>query len=95
LTDFEPLSPEAMEPLTADPGPWLSCDDCFDQLDVVVEAAVASPASLSQQFRAHFLGCAACGEEARSLAEAVAGDHQFSPAQARARLEAAILGAGV
>ncbi|MGH9114555.1 MAG: hypothetical protein ACRDWW_01875, partial [Acidimicrobiales bacterium] len=57
-----------------------------------VETAVGSPASLPEELRVHFLRCPACGEEARSLAAIVAGEHELSSDQAVARLDAAILG---
>lgn len=90
MTGPESLNTETIDRLTADPGLWVSCEECFDELDVAVETAMTSPGSLSEQFRDHLTHCAACGEEARSLAEVVAGDLHLSPTQARARLEAAL-----
>lgn len=50
-------------------GPELSCDECFDLLDVFVEfeqgggdAGAAMPA-----MRAHLLGCSACRDDHDSL----------------------------
>ena len=43
-----PLPTDALQLLTTDPGPWLSCDDCFRLVDRYVEALLsggAEPAS--------------------------------------------------
>jgi len=56
------LTQAAVEALLLDTTPWLSCDDCFEQLDTYVEAWLRDPA-----MDRHLQGCAACDEEARSL----------------------------
>lgn len=94
MRNLGPLTPEAVDRLTADTEPWLSCDDCFDQVDVVIDALVVSSASLPEEFRVHLLRCPACHEEARSLAEIVAAEHGLSPAATVARLESAVEGLG-
>ena len=38
-----PLTSGALSLLTTDPGPWLSCDDCFRLLDRYVESLLAVP----------------------------------------------------
>jgi hypothetical protein len=90
MTNLGPLTPEAIDRLTADTEPWFSCEDCFEHVDVVIEAMVVSSASLSEKFRVHLLCCPACHEEARSLAAIVAAEHGLSPAEAVARLDSAI-----
>lgn len=94
MTNLEPLSPEAIDRLTANTEPWLSCDDCFDRVDVVIEAMVVSSTPLTEGFRVHLLRCPVCREEANSLAEIVAIDRGLSPADAVARIDAALVGAG-
>lgn len=79
--------------LTIDSDPWLSCDDCFEQVDSVVEGVVAENIPLSAPFRVHLAACPVCHEEAVSLAELIAEDFNLSPEQAVARLEAAVEGA--
>ena len=59
--------------LTLDTEPWLSCDDCFEQVDEVVEQVVAT-GSTSESFRVHLVACPACPEETFSLASLVGLD---------------------
>ncbi|MEO6944523.1 MAG: hypothetical protein ABI053_07415 [Lacisediminihabitans sp.] len=93
MTNSGSLSPEAIDRLTANTEPWLSCDDCFELVDVAIEAMVVSSTPFSEEFRVHLLRCPACHEEARSLAEIVAIDHGLSPAQTIGRIDSALLGA--
>lgn len=93
MTNLEPLTPDAVERLTANTEPWLSCDDCFEQVDVVIEAMVVSSTPFSEDFRVHLLRCPVCHEEACSLAEMVAVDNGLSPALAIARIDSALEGA--
>lgn len=72
MTDHAPLTPEAIERLTVETEPWLSCDDCFEHLDAVIDDLVRSGIPLPEPFRVHLTACAACDEEARSLAALVA-----------------------
>ncbi len=94
MTNLDPLSPEAIDRLTANTEPWLSCDDCFDVVDVAIDAMVVSSTPFSEEFRVHLLRCSVCHEEACSLAEIVAADHGLSPADAVGRIDTALLGAG-
>jgi len=87
-----PLSTDALSQLTTEPGPWLSCDDCFRLVDRYVEAlltggADASAADLAAM-PAHLSGCAACAEEATTLLLLAAGDEDVDPADALRRLTA-------
>jgi len=85
------VTPLAARRLMADPGPYLSCDECFEQVDARVEALVSGAAEpLSPQFRGHLLGCAACLDEAWSLAELAAQDSGLDRDVVRARLERAL-----
>lgn len=96
MTDHLPMDPGLVHALTADSDPYLSCDDCFEQTDVAVEAVLGShdgqhagkQDGFSEAFRVHVLRCPACHDEARSLAELIAADHGLTPAEAAARLDA-------
>ena len=61
-------------PLTADTvvllllgGPYLSCDDCFAQMDQYVERRALQPGYDDPGMRSHLEGCGACAEEAETL----------------------------
>jgi hypothetical protein len=86
---LSPLSEIAARRLTLDTEPYLSCDDCFDQVDGYVEALLSDPDHSSDQpaMRTHLAGCAACAEEARSLIGLVAEQDGLNPALALRRLE--------
>jgi len=51
------------------PGPELTCEQCFDELDryVELELAGADADQLVPGMRAHLEGCSACHEEHLSL----------------------------
>jgi hypothetical protein len=63
------LRAETIASLLADTSPYLSCDDCFAQVDVYVERRSADPAFDDPAMAAHLAGCGACAEEAAALAE--------------------------
>jgi len=81
-----PLPTDALRRLTTDPGPWLSCDDCFRLVDRYVEALLSDGAETSSAelaaMPAHLSGCAACAEEATTLLLLAASDEGVDPAQA-------------
>lgn len=68
-----PLPPEAVEALLLDTTPWLSCEECFDRMDTHVEALLRDDARDPAMDR-HLKGCAACDEEAASLAALLTED---------------------
>ena len=68
-----PLSPQAARRLTLDTEPYLSCDDCFEEMDIYVEAILSDPAHEDPAMAAHLRGCPACAEEAETLADLVEG----------------------
>lgn len=70
--------------------PWLSCDECFDRSDAIVEDLLDRNVPLPAEFRAHLAGCAACRDEMESLAELAATDRGIDPTEARDRLDAQI-----
>jgi hypothetical protein len=87
-----PLPTDALQLLTTDPGPWLSCDDCFRLADRYVEALLSGaaepiPAELSAM-PAHLAGCSACAEDAATLLVLAAADGGVDPAPALHRLTA-------
>ncbi|MCB1255797.1 MAG: hypothetical protein KDB26_01735 [Microthrixaceae bacterium] len=90
MADETQLTPEVIERLTTLSDPWLSCDECFEQLDVQVDEVVGEAGSLDEPFRVHLLSCGVCHDEARSLAELIASDYDLSEAQAIERLDHAI-----
>jgi hypothetical protein len=93
-----PLPPDALHLLTSDPGPWLSCDDCFRLVDRYVESVLSGggePAAVDLvAMPAHLSGCSACAEEATTLLLLAADDSGVDPAQALHRLTAPRPGSG-
>jgi hypothetical protein len=63
------LKPETISNLLADTSPYLSCDDCFAQIDEYVERTLADPRYEDPAMKAHLAGCGACAEEAETLRE--------------------------
>jgi hypothetical protein len=90
MTGQPPLSQQAIENMLTNTDPWLSCDECFDGLDTVVEGLLAADTPLDETFRVHLNACGACLEEARSLATLIAPDHGLSPDDALRRLDTAL-----
>lgn len=70
--------------------PWMSCDECFDRSDAVLEDLLNRNVPLPAEFCAHLAGCAACRDEMESLAELAAADRGLDPVEGRARLDAQI-----
>jgi hypothetical protein len=68
------LSAETIASLLADTSPYLSCDDCFAQLDVYVERRRADAEFEDPAMAAHLVGCGACAEEAATLHELLGED---------------------
>jgi len=84
------LPTDAIRRLTIDPGPWLSCDDCFRLVDryvegLLVRGAEPVPAELAAM-PAHLAGCSACAEEAATLLLLAATEAGIDPAPALERL---------
>jgi hypothetical protein len=79
-----PLPTDALHRLTTDPGPWLSCDDCFRLVDRYVEALLTPgtepTATDLAAMPAHLSGCSACSEEAATLLLLAASDAGVDPA---------------
>lgn len=65
---------EVLHGLIVDSQPWLSCDDCFDQMDSYVEQLLSDPGYDDLAMETHLAACPACAEEVESLRDLVAGD---------------------
>jgi hypothetical protein len=83
-----PLPTAALHLLTTDPGPWLSCDDCFRLVDRHVDALLSGRPAAAElaAMPAHLAGCSACAEEATTLLLLAASDAGVDPAEALRRL---------
>jgi anti-sigma factor RsiW len=65
----------SLDRLLGPEGPEIGCDECFDKLDVYVDAELAGrdPDAAVPGLRAHLAGCPACAEEHASLRALVQG----------------------
>ncbi len=90
MTTVRPLTQDDVSRLTVTTEPWLSCDDCFEQVDAFVEEVLSGAAPVSEDFRVHLLGCSVCREEATSLATLVGPELAVEAAAAEALLDAAV-----
>jgi len=66
---------ELLGALLGPPGPELTCEECFEQLDRYVDAEQATGDAEAQVpgMGAHLRGCPACAEDHASLSALVAG----------------------
>jgi hypothetical protein len=69
-----PLTPDAdlmIARLTGPPGPELTCEQCFEELDryVELELSDADADAAIPGMHAHLQGCSACAEDRDSLRE--------------------------
>ena len=76
MTENRETRGELLRRLLGSPGPELTCEQCFDELDryVELELAGARPDDAVPGMRAHLEGCAACSEEHLSLRALVQGE---------------------
>jgi hypothetical protein len=74
MADSHSQRARLLEQLLGPSGPELSCDECFELLDVYVEAELATADAdlLVPGMRAHLEGCPACAEEHGSLRDLAA-----------------------
>jgi hypothetical protein len=77
-TSTPQLPDDVVVRLIADTSPYLSCDECFEQLDVYVETLSSNSEHTDAPMQAHLLGCAGCREEAETLRELVVQDARTS-----------------
>lgn len=73
MSDHTPTHDELIAALLGPPGPELTCEECFEQLDryVDVELAGADPDRAVPGMRAHLIGCPACADDHESLLDFV------------------------
>jgi hypothetical protein len=72
--------------LTLDTDPWLSCDDCFRQVDQYLELVLVDAAEQMPAMAAHLRGCPACAEEAETILALTAHDAGVDAERALDRL---------
>lgn len=65
------LSTHVLDSLLVDSDPYLSCDECFEQIDTYVEAMLANPDHRDTPMEVHLKACGVCAEEAEALTELV------------------------
>jgi hypothetical protein len=72
--DSRRASKRLLARLLGPPGPEVTCEECFDNLDVYVEYELAGEDAEERVpgMRAHLEGCPACAEEYDSLRELIA-----------------------
>lgn len=86
-----PISAEAARSLTLNNEPWLSCDECFETVDVAMEQLVNNGVPLTEAFRTHLLACEPCLKEARSLLGLLALDRVLHVKHAMAEFDRQLL----
>jgi hypothetical protein len=74
MIDRRRLGPKALSALLAEPEPWLSCDDCFDQTDAVIDGLLTAGIRPPERFRTHLHHCPVCREETLILLQMAADD---------------------
>ncbi len=82
MTDPAARRSDVLDALLGPPGPELTCEECFDQLDRYVDFELdgADADRLVPGMPAHLAGCPACQEDHESLRELVrAADAPPSP----------------
>jgi hypothetical protein len=82
-----PLTEPQARLLTRATDPWLSCEDCFAQVDAYVDRLLAGAgAGDNPELTVHLAGCPACAEEAESLLLLVAEQDGRDPTAALRQL---------
>ena len=64
-----PITAAAIDALLLDSSPYLSCDECFEQIDAYVEQSLDDPEYEDARMRVHLQACGACAEGAATLTE--------------------------
>lgn len=68
------LSQAAVDALLRDTTPWLSCEQCFEQMDAYAEAVASGNDAHDVALERHLSACPACREEAQSLIDLLRAD---------------------
>ena len=84
------LTAEQVASLIAVTEPWLSCDGCFDALDLCVDALVDGADQFDAPLLVHFARCPACREEAGTLLTLAAQDRGMAADRLLERLDSLI-----
>ena len=81
MTGSNPSRDRLLGMLLGPPGPELTCEQCFEELDRYVELQLAGAPMDADipGMRAHLEGCPACAEDYQSLLEFVALEHTVTP----------------
>jgi hypothetical protein len=71
-----PRDSETLRRLLGPGEPELTCEECFEQLDVYVELELSGADADAgvPGMRAHLTGCSACGQDHESLRELVSSE---------------------
>ena len=69
------LSAAVVDLLVLDSAPYLSCDDCFDQVDDYVEQRAVDPRHEDVPMEMHVRACSACAEEAEALTQLLTSEN--------------------
>lgn len=73
------LTPDMVDRLTMNVDPWMSCDDCFDQMDEIVETLLTTTSAIPEHFRVHLRSCPACYDETATLVALTAPEYGATP----------------
>jgi hypothetical protein len=75
MSDSRNTQTQLLRRLLGPRGPELTCEQCFDLIDIYVEAELTGEDAdlMVPAMRAHLEGCPACAEEHASLRAVVAG----------------------
>lgn len=69
MTNACRIPPVVLDSLLLDTSPYLSCDECFDQIDTYVEQLTRDSNHQDLPLQVHLKACGACAEEAETLLE--------------------------
>ena len=90
MTAHTPLTQQAVDSLLTNTDPWLSCDDCFEGHDAVIEGLLVGHAT-RRDVPGPFQGVRRVPSRKHApLATLVAADHGLSPDEALHRLDNAL-----
>ncbi|MGH2929959.1 MAG: hypothetical protein ACRDL8_17285, partial [Solirubrobacteraceae bacterium] len=76
------FTPDEVRRLTTSTEPWMSCDDCFAEIDRYIDGLLAGDCRGSLELRTHLTGCGACFDEAVSLLLLAVAEQGANPRQA-------------